>query len=171
VLANGNVHGVVQAQALLTKTGARGLMIGRGAIRNPWLFNQIRTQLRGEEIKLPSGRDVLGYVRELWENEITPACVAEAGVTKCLPDSPAAGNQILTGNTSARRRPGVKESAQVQRMKKFMNFIGEGVGEKFLHEIRRVTTAAGFFRVCEDFLNHNEPLALEPEAASNDKHP
>ena len=67
--------------------------------------------------------------------------------------------------------PGVKESVQVQRMKKFMNFIGEGVGEKFLHEIRRVTTAAGFFHVCEDFLDHNEPLALEPDVASTDKHP
>jgi tRNA-dihydrouridine synthase B len=171
VLANGNVHGAAQAQALLAETGARGLMIGRGAIRNPWLFDQIRAQLRGEKIRLPSGRDVLGYVRALWENEITPAGVAEAGVPKLPPDSPTAGNHILTGNPSARRRPGVKEPAQVQRMKKFMNFIGEGVGEKFLHEIRRVTTAAGFFRVCEDFLNHDEPLALEPAVAPGDKLP
>ncbi len=132
VLANGNVHGPAQAQALLAETGARGLMIGRGAIRNPWLFDQIRAQLRGEKAKLPSGRDVLGYVRELWENEITP---------------------------------GVKEAAQVQRMKKFMNFIGEGVGEKFLHAIRRVDTTADFFRVCGEFLNHNQPLTLEPDSA------
>jgi tRNA-dihydrouridine synthase len=138
VLANGNVHGPAQAQALLAETGARGLMIGRGAIRNPWLFDQIRAQLRNEKIKLPAGRDVLGYVRELWENEITP---------------------------------GVKESAQVQRMKKFMNFIGEGVGEKFLHEIRRVTTAADFFRVCEDFLNHDQPMMLEPDSAPSNKLP
>ncbi len=166
VLANGNVHSPAQAQTLLVETGARGLMIGRGAIRNPWLFDQIRARLRGEKIKLPSGRDVLAYIRALWENEITPACVAEAGVPKLLPDSPAAGNQILTGNTSARRRPGVPEAAQVQRMKKFMNFIGEGVSKEFLHEIRRVTTTAGFFRVCEDFLDHAEPMTLEPEAAS-----
>ena len=57
---------------------------------------------------------------------------------------------------------GVRELAQVQRMKKFMNFIGEGVGEKFLHEIRRVTTQAGFFRACEEFLNHGQPMTLEP---------
>jgi tRNA-dihydrouridine synthase len=136
VLANGNVHGAAQAQALLSDTGARGLMIGRGAIRNPWLFDQIRAQRRGEKIKLPSGRDVLDYVHELWENEITP---------------------------------GVKESAQVQRMKKFMNFIGEGVGAKFLHEIRRVATIADFFHACEDFLNHDEPLSLEPDDAPGDK--
>src|SRR4051812_46696059 len=36
VLANGNIHGPDQALALLAETGTRGLMIGRGAIRNPW---------------------------------------------------------------------------------------------------------------------------------------
>ena len=136
VLANGNVHGPTQAQELLAETSARGLMIGRGAIRNPWLFGQIRAQLRGEKIKLPTGRDVLAYVRALWDNEITP---------------------------------GAREAAQVQRMKKFMNFIGEGVGKNFLHEIRRVTTPGTFFRVCEDFLDHGETMTLEPDAASGDK--
>lgn len=129
VFANGNVHSASQAKQLLAETGVRGLMIGRGAIRNPWLFNQIRTELSGEEIKLPSGRDVLNYIRELWENEITP---------------------------------GVKESAQVQRMKKFMNFIGEGVSEKFLFEIRRVITTADFFRLCEKTLNHEDLMSLKP---------
>ena len=133
VLANGNVHGPAQAKQLLAETGARGLMIGRGAIRNPWLFDQVRTELRGEKIKLPVGRDVLAYIRELWENEITP---------------------------------GMPESAQVQRMKKFMNFIGEGVGEKFLFEIRRVATTADFFRICEYCLDHDQPMPLEPVPAA-----
>jgi len=50
----------------------------------------------------------------------------------------------------------------VQRMKKFLNFIGDGVGEKFLFEIRRVTSRAELFRVCENHLNHDEPMTLEP---------
>jgi len=33
---------------------------------------------------------------------------------------------------------------------------------QFLHQIRRVTTKPDFFRVCEEFLNHNQPLPLEP---------
>jgi len=133
VLANGNVHSAAQAQALVKDTGVRGLMIGRGAIRNPWLFDQIRARLRGEACKPPSGRDVLAYVHLLWDNEITP---------------------------------GVKESAQVQRMKKFMNFIGEGLGESFLHAIRRVSTAADFWRVCDGFLDHDQAMTLEPETVS-----
>ena len=129
VFANGNVHSAALAKQLIQETGVRGLMIGRGAIRNPWLFDQIRAQFRGEKIKLPKGRDVLNYIRELWENEITP---------------------------------GVLESAQVMRMKKFMNFIGEGVSEEFLFKIRRVTTTADFWRVCENYLAHDEPMTLEP---------
>jgi tRNA-dihydrouridine synthase len=166
VLANGNVHGAAQAKQLLAETGVRGLMIGRGAIRNPWLFDQIRAELRSEPIRLPTGRDVLAYVRELWDSEITPAGVAEAGVPKFPPDLTTAGNQLLTGNTSARRRPGLLESAQVQRMKKFMNFIGEGVEGNFLHDIRRVATTTDFFRVCENSLDHDRPLTLEPPPAS-----
>jgi tRNA-dihydrouridine synthase len=133
VLLNGNVFSAAQAKQLLAETKVRGLMIGRGAIRNPWLFDQIRAELRGEKIKLPSGREVLAYIHELWDNEITP---------------------------------GVCESAQVQRMKKFTNFIGEGIGEKFLHDIRRVATTADFWRVCEEFLNHDQPMPLAPVPAA-----
>ena len=129
VLANGNIFSPTQAQALVADTGVRGLMIGRGAIRNPWLFDQIRQQLRGEPVKLPLGRDVLAYFHELWDNEITP---------------------------------GIKESSQVQRMKKFMNFIGEALGEKFLHDIRRVENTNSFWDVCDAFLDHDEPMTLVP---------
>lgn len=149
VLLNGNVHSAAQAKQLLTETKVRGLMIGRGAIRNPWLFDQIRAVQRAAgvppadqtdngasgkmpEAHLPTGRDVLAYIRELWANEITP---------------------------------GVKESAQVQRMKKFMNFIGEGIGGKFLHDIRRVATTADFWRVCDEHLLHDRPMTLEPVSA------
>jgi tRNA-dihydrouridine synthase B len=131
VLANGNVHGPDQAVELLAGTGARGLMIGRGAIRNPWLFSQIRQRQRGEPATLPSGRQVLAYIHELWEAEVTP---------------------------------GVAEAAQVQRLKKFMNFIGEGVvpADRFLHEIRRVTTRADFFGTCARHLDHDGLMTLEP---------
>ncbi len=36
--------------------------------------------------------------------------------------------------------------------------------KKFLHDIRRVTTTADFWRACETFLNHDEALTLEPAA-------
>jgi hypothetical protein len=49
-------------------------------------------------------------------------------------------------------------------MKKYMNYFGIGVepSGQFLHQIRRVTNQAEFFRVCEEFLNHDQPMPLEP---------
>ncbi|HWI57479.1 MAG TPA: tRNA-dihydrouridine synthase family protein, partial [Bacillota bacterium] len=72
VLANGNVYSAPKAAEVLHLTGARGLMIGRGAIRNPWLFHQIRQHQRGEALFLPRGHDVLAYVRALYEAVCSP---------------------------------------------------------------------------------------------------
>ncbi len=131
VLANGNVYSAGKAAEVLAFTGAHGLMIGRGAIRNPWLFHQIRQHQRGEALFLPRGCDVLGYVRALYDAVCSP---------------------------------GVRELSQVQKMKKYMNYLGLGIEPtgQFLHQIRRVTTKADFFRVCEQFLNHDDPMPLEP---------
>jgi len=131
VLANGNVHSASNADEILKITGARGLMIGRGAIRNPWLFHQIRQHRRGEALFVPRGLDVLEYVHLLYE-------------AVCSPE--------------------VSESAQVQKMKKYMNFLGLGVDPagRFLHHIRRTDNKADFFRICGEFLNHDQPMPLEP---------
>ena len=131
VLANGNVVSAVKAQYVLDQTRARGLMIGRGMIRNPWLFEQIRQHRRGEAPFLPCGRDVLAYVYALYE---------------------------------MRAKPEFRESSHVQQMKKYLNYIGLGVepSGRFLHEIRRVNTQTDFFRLCHEFLDHSEPMPLEP---------
>jgi tRNA-dihydrouridine synthase B len=131
VLANGNVYSARKAEEVLQLTGAHGLMIGRGAIRNPWLFHQIRQHRRGEALFRPRGFEVLAYVRALYE-------------AVCAPE--------------------VREVSQVQKMKKYMNYLGLGAEPtgQFLHQIRRVSTRADFFKVCEEFLNHEEPMPLEP---------
>lgn len=72
VLANGNIYSAQKAEAVLRQTGARGLMIGRGAIRNPWIFRQIRQQLQGKPPSLPRGREVLEYIQALQEATFAP---------------------------------------------------------------------------------------------------
>lgn len=66
VIANGNIFSPKRADEVLAITGARGLMIGRAAIRNPWLFQQIRQHRTGTPIFQPRGSDVLEYIRELY---------------------------------------------------------------------------------------------------------
>ena len=49
VLANGDVTTAEGALDLLQKTGCDGVMIGRGALGDPWLFDRVRAALLGEE--------------------------------------------------------------------------------------------------------------------------
>src|SRR5262245_662808 len=129
VCANGHVYSGEQALDVLAQTKARGLMIGRGVIRSPWLFNQIRQHLRGEPVALPSGREVIAYIEALWESQASF-------------DAP--------------------EKIQCERMKKFMNYLGEGVAGDFLHRIRRSQTREEFFSICGGFLGHDRAMFLEP---------
>src|ERR1700722_15697009 len=133
VLANGNVYSARKAEEVLDLTGAHGLMIGRGVIRNPWLFDQIRQHQRGEPVFIPTGSDALKYIRALFETV---------------------------------RPPQIREAAHIQKMKKYLNYIGLGIEPtgQFLHQIRRVTTEADFFKLCEAHLNHDRLMPLEPFA-------
>ena len=66
VLANGNVTSAIAAAAVLSQTDAAGVMIGRAAIRNPWIFHQTRQQLSGQPISiitLPAVRDYIERLR------------------------------------------------------------------------------------------------------------
>jgi tRNA-dihydrouridine synthase len=65
VLANGNVGCVESARAVLNQTQAAGLMIGRGAIRHPWIFNQIRESFAGEIQTHPTRLDLRAYIDHL----------------------------------------------------------------------------------------------------------
>jgi hypothetical protein len=54
------------------------------------------------------------------------------------------------------------ERVQCERMKKFLNYLGEGVPAPFLHRIRRAQTAQEFHGICAEFLDHDTPMALMP---------
>jgi tRNA-dihydrouridine synthase B len=72
VFANGNVDSVDSARRIVEITGASGLMIGRGAIRNPWLFGQIREAWSGEVRTQPTLRDLREYIERLHEETRRP---------------------------------------------------------------------------------------------------
>jgi tRNA-dihydrouridine synthase B len=55
VLGNGGIHRVSDIEAMISTTGCDGVMIGRGAVFNPWIFSG-RDR---EEIELPDVKDTL----------------------------------------------------------------------------------------------------------------
>jgi tRNA-dihydrouridine synthase B len=66
VLANGNITSYLKAEAVLQQTGAAGVMIGRSAIRNPWIFQQIRDRFAGNPVKVITLADVHQYIQHLF---------------------------------------------------------------------------------------------------------
>jgi len=55
IFGNGDIDSPLKAKAYKEKYGVDGIMIGRAAIGNPWIFNQIKKYLNeDEEIEKPS---------------------------------------------------------------------------------------------------------------------
>ncbi|MGB3727385.1 MAG: tRNA dihydrouridine synthase DusB [Glaciecola sp.] len=77
VVANGDICTPEQAKHVLEYTGADGIMIGRAAQGNPWIFNQIEHFLNtGEKLPNPSAETLadisIAHVRDIHDLYGTP---------------------------------------------------------------------------------------------------
>lgn len=151
VLANGNVSSADKAAAVLAETGAAGVMIGRHAIRNPWIFRQCREKLveRVAPTVLSDSNNALGATRSTSVFHPTLADVRE----------------YITRLYRETQTPGIPESAHVAKMKKYLNFVGQSVDPegKFLHEMRRAMTETELFGVCDRHLLTEPTKLFAPE--------
>jgi len=138
VLANGDITSAPAAARVLAQTRAAGVMIGRHAIRNPWIFRQCREQFASVPVTRVTLADVRDYVQ----------CLYEATHLDVTTNSP------------------IPEAAHIARMKKFLNFVGQSVDAEgaFLRDMRRATTAAVLFDACDKHLlaEPARPFADEP---------
>jgi tRNA-dihydrouridine synthase B len=73
VIGNGDVREPEDALRLIAETGCDGVMVGRGATRNPWLFRQIAARMTGSGVTEPTLEErralVLGHFRMVAERE------------------------------------------------------------------------------------------------------
>ncbi len=69
VIGNGDVIDIPSAIRMFEETGCDGVMVGRGAIRNPWSLLQISQHIQGEPITEITAEDrrrvLLGYLESL----------------------------------------------------------------------------------------------------------
>ena len=73
VMANGDITSVRKAAEILTETAAAGIMAGRHAIRNPWLFRQLHQWRADQAVFRPTLADVRRYIDDLWAAAEHPA--------------------------------------------------------------------------------------------------
>ena len=133
VLANGNITSARKAATVLTDTRAAGVMIGRHAIRNPWIFRQCRELVSGQPVSRITLADVHDYIQRLYHATLSPS----------LP-----------------------ERDHVNKMKKYLNFVGQGVDPTgaFLYDMRRAESERGLFGICDQHLltDPTRNFSLEP---------
>lgn len=55
VIANGGIFSVEDAKTCIERSGADGLMIGRGGMERPWIFGEIANEVYGKNIVNPFG--------------------------------------------------------------------------------------------------------------------
>ena len=55
-------HSLAVAKKMIEMTGVDGIMIGRAALGNPWIFSQVIAYLNGARYEMPSNREVLNTI-------------------------------------------------------------------------------------------------------------
>lgn len=63
VIGNGDIKSAEDAKKIFEETDCDAIMIGRGALGNPWIFREILTCLKyGKEFEKPSNEEVLSMI-------------------------------------------------------------------------------------------------------------
>lgn len=57
VIGNGDIFSLSDAQRMLAETDVDGIMVGRGADGNPWIFRELAAYFHGEDIPQPPSYD------------------------------------------------------------------------------------------------------------------
>jgi len=68
LLYNGGVSDPFLVDRVCEQTGARGLMVGRGIMQNPWLFKQVREVRETGKFSPPSKIEFLAFFNNLFQN-------------------------------------------------------------------------------------------------------
>ena len=86
VLVNGDILTREDARRALDESGAAGIMVGRGLLRNPWLLRQIAEEREGKEIFSPTLDQrlqfVLKYIDLLEQTDLRESAIL--GKIKCF---------------------------------------------------------------------------------------
>jgi tRNA-dihydrouridine synthase B len=149
IIGNGDVKTVADAQRMTSETGCDYVMIGRGALGNPWFFRQL---LGGEA---PSNEERCQTVLAHFAAHV--AFVAEARVER-------------DETRTLEERAAAAEKAAVHQFRKHLAWYAHGLfgASQFRNSVNRLDTAAEVKDLVEPFFVRAERDAQAAEAEVDD---
>jgi len=162
VLANGNITSDAKAADVTASTRAAGVMIGRHAIRNPWIFRQCREHFAQLS---QAGKTIATEPSNICQQLAQPALAPAATPPQIFRPTLADVREYIERLYRATQQPGLAEPLHVAKMKKYLNFVGQSVDPDglFLHAMRRAETETELFAVCDQHLLSEPSHAFSPE--------
>ena len=70
VIGNGGAKTAADVFRLVAETGVDGVMVGRAALGNPWLFRDVRDLAAGRASRLPDAEEIRAAIREHLRREL-----------------------------------------------------------------------------------------------------
>jgi len=147
VIGNGDITTPEAAVAMVSMTGCDGVMVGRAAPSNPWIFRQIAQYTATGRYDRPTVEDRYRMIRAYFQ-----MLLDEAEATKDLP------RDARMGETSG-------------KMKQFATWFTHGVvgGAKLRSAIYHVRTGAEVLEQVDEFFTAQLASGVEPVASPEDE--
>lgn len=70
VIGNGDIFSAGDAGRMMSTTGVDAVMIGRGAMGNPWIFSQIAQVNKGEQVTFPAPEEKIDTIIEHYRRAV-----------------------------------------------------------------------------------------------------
>ncbi len=113
VVGNGDVRDAASARRMLDETGCAALMIGRGAVGNPFVFREIAASMAGEEYTPPT----LGERIEVGLRQLSYAILDKGEETAVLESRKALAAYIVGVRGAAAVRARIHEAGSEQELR------------------------------------------------------
>jgi nifR3 family TIM-barrel protein len=149
VIGNGDIRTPEDAAAMVAQTGCDGVMVGRAAPSNPWIFRQIAQYTAAGEYEMPSAEDRYRLIRTYFK-----MLLDEAEASQALP------KDARMGETAG-------------KMKQFASWFTHGVagGAKLRASIYQARTGADVLAQVDAFFSQDNQADADADQSELDAFP
>ena len=163
VFGSGDCVEPEQALKRIQECSVSGVMVGRGALRNPWIFSQTAELLRGQKPRIVTAKDrgkfLLDYIGLLMRERVNEA----EGFRHTAPSSSSPPESSPSGYSVARGR----ERWVINKLRALVSWYSKGTenGSHLRVAVNRAESVNELQDLIEEFFSEQEPCPFNSAAS------